>query len=93
MTSPRLKANPRGTFRRTFAGSLRIDLREGAMDRQRRSHRALGVVFLRDRVAEQGRQTIAQPFQDMPPSVVTARDASSKIGAYNVAPVLELPRQ
>jgi hypothetical protein len=42
------------------------------------SRDALGVVLLRLRIAEQGHQPVAEPFQDMSPRPITAFEASSR---------------
>ena len=44
---PGLEPDARGELRRAFARVLGVDLRERALDRQRRPHRALGVILLR----------------------------------------------
>ena len=63
---PRLEADARGELRRAFGGVPCIHLFESALDRERRPHRAFGVVLLRVRIAEQGHQPVAEPLQHMP---------------------------
>ena len=49
-----------------------VEVGEPALDGERGAHRALGVVLLRVRIAEEGHQTIAEPFNTWPPKPVTA---------------------
>ena len=42
-----------------------VELGERALDRERGAHRALGVVLLRDRVAEEGHQPVTELFKHM----------------------------
>ena len=46
-----------GGFARAFV--LAVQFRQRALDRERGAHRALGIVLLRDRIAEQGHQSVA----------------------------------
>ena len=62
---PGIEADPRGKFRRDFAGVSGVDCDKRALDRERRAHSALGVILLRVRIAEQRHQTIAELFQYM----------------------------
>jgi hypothetical protein len=55
----------RGELRRAFGGVPGIHLSKGALDRERRPHRAFGVVLLRLRIAEKGHQPVAEPLQHM----------------------------
>ncbi len=64
-TGPELEPDARGELRRAFGGVPGVDLSKGALDRERRPHRALGVVLLRLRIAEQGHQPVAEPLQHM----------------------------
>ena len=63
---PRLEPDPRQQFRRALDGVPRVDLTKGALDGERRPHRALRVVLLRRRVAEESHQPVAEPLQHMP---------------------------
>ena len=75
---PRLEADARGELRRAFGGVPCIHLAKGALDRERRPHRAFSVVLLRLRIAEQRHQPVAEPLQCMAAQPVTAAEASSR---------------
>ena len=62
----RIEADAGGELGRAFGGVPGVDLAKRALDRERRPHRALGVVLLRLRIAEQGHQPVAEPLQHMP---------------------------
>ena len=62
---PRLEPDARGELRRAFGGVPGVDLAKRALDRERRPHRAFGVVLLRLRIAEEGHQPVAEPLQHM----------------------------
>jgi hypothetical protein len=49
----RNKADPRGKLRPALAGVSGVDFDKRALDREPGAHRALGVVLLRVRIAEQ----------------------------------------
>jgi hypothetical protein len=85
---PRLDADPRGKLRRASTGILAVNLREDALDSQRRPHRALGVVLLSRRIAEEGHQAIAEPLQHMPAEFGNGRRCSVEIRADEFAPIL-----
>ena len=55
-----------------------VEVGERALDRERCAHRALGVVLLRDRIAEQRHQTVAELLGDMAAHCVTAAEAASR---------------
>ena len=57
---------------------LRFNSAERALDRKRRAYRALGVVLLRDRIAEQCHQSVAELLGDLPPISITAAEAASR---------------
>ena len=50
---------------RALAGVPGVELGERALDRERGAHRALGVVLLRLRIAEQRHQPVAELLQHM----------------------------
>jgi hypothetical protein len=45
---------------------VRVELVKRSLDRERRPHRAFGVVLLRLRIAEERHQPVAEPLQHMP---------------------------
>ena len=49
---PGIEPDAGGEFRRTFSGVSGVDFDKRALDRERGAHSALGVVFLRVRIAE-----------------------------------------
>ena len=63
---PGIEADPRGKPRRALAGVSGVDFDKSALDRERGAYRALGVVLLRMRIAEEGHQPVAEPLQDVP---------------------------
>ncbi len=60
------------------------------MDRERGAHRALGVVLLRLRVAEQRHQSVAELLQDTAAERRHSRLRRVEISADEVAPVLRV---
>ena len=72
-----------------------VDLGKRALDGERRPHRALGVVLLRLRIAEQRHQPVAEPLQHMAAEPGHRRRGFVEIGVDEVAPVLgvELARE
>ena len=62
---PGLDADARRQLRRAVGGVPGVDVGKRALDRERRPHRALGVVLLRVRIAEQRHQPVAEPLQHM----------------------------
>jgi hypothetical protein len=58
------------------------------LDRQRRPHRAFGIVLLRERIAEQRHQPVAQLLGDMAAHLRHCRRGGIEIGANQVAPLL-----
>ena len=67
---------------------------KGALDRERRPHRAFGVVLLRMRIAEERHQPIAEPLQHMPAKPGHRGGGFVEIGVDEAAPVLRVePRR
>ena len=67
-----------GELRLAAAGVLAVDLGERALDGQRGAHRAFGVVLLRERIAEQRHQPVAQFLGDMAAHLRHRADAASR---------------
>ena len=85
---PGIKADPRGKLGRAFAGVSGVDFDKRALDRERRTHRALGIVLLRVRIAEQRHQPVAELFQHIAAEPSHRRRSLVKIGVDECAPVL-----
>ena len=85
---PGLNADARGKRRGAFAGVSGVDLAKRALDRERRAHRALSVVLLRVRIAEQRHQPVAELLQHMTAKIGHRRRGLVEIGVDEVAPVL-----
>jgi hypothetical protein len=62
---PGIETDAGRELRRALGGVSRVQLGEGALDRERRAHCALGVVLLSLRIAEQRHQSVAEPLQHM----------------------------
>ena len=75
-------------LRLAAAGVLAVELGKRALDRQRRARRALGVVLMRHRIAEQRHQPVAELLGDMAAHLVDRRRSGVEIGADEVAPLL-----
>ena len=69
-------------------GVPRVELGERALDGEGRAHRALGVVLLRPRIAEESHQPVAELLQDMPAKFGRRSRGRIEVGADQVAPVL-----
>ena len=72
-----------------------VEFGERALDRERGAHRALGVVLLRLRIAEEGHQPVAELLEHMAAEPRHRRRGLVEIGVDEVAPVLgvELRRE
>ena len=77
-----------GKLRLTGAGILAVQFGKRALDRERRPRRALGVVLVRHRIAEQRHQPVAQLLGDMAAHLGDRRRGGIEIGADEVAPFL-----
>ena len=84
----RLESDARGELRRAFRGVSSIDLGKGALDRERRPHRALGVVLLCGRIAEEGHEPVAEPLQHVAAKPSHRRCGLVEIGVDQAAPIL-----
>ena len=82
------EADAGGEHRLAGAGVLAVQLGQRALDRQRRPRRALGVVLLRHRIAEQRHQPVAELLGDMAAHFCDRRRGGIEIGADEVAPLL-----
>src|SRR5271169_5843434 len=85
---PGIKADPRRKLRGAFADVSGVDFDKRALDRERGAHRALGVVLLRVRIAEQRHQPVAELFQHMAAEPGHRRRGLVEIGAHEITPVL-----
>ena len=77
-----------GKRRLARAGVLAVQLGERALDRERRPHRALGIVLLRHRIAEQRHQPVAELLGDIAAHLRHRRRSGVEISANQVAPFL-----
>ena len=75
-------------FRLAGAGVLAVEFGQRALDRKRRARRALGVVLVRHRIAEQRHQPVAELFGDMAAHFGNRSRSGVEIGADQVAPLL-----
>jgi hypothetical protein len=83
-----IKADPRLKFWGAFAGVSSVDWDKRPLDGERGAHRALGVVLLRVRIAEQCHQPVAEFLQHMAAKSRHCRGSLVEIGVDDVAPVL-----
>ncbi len=83
-----LDADAGGKLRRARSGVPGVEAGERALDGERRAHRALGVVLLRLRIAEQGHQSVAEFLQHVAANSRHRVRGLAEIGADQVAPVL-----
>jgi hypothetical protein len=84
---PRLDADTSGQLSGVLGRIPRVDIRKAALDRQRSSHRPLGVVLLRLRIAEERHQPVAQPLKDMAAEPGHGACGFIEISVHEVAPV------
>ena len=82
------EADAGGKLGRARSGVPGVEAGERALDGERRAHRALGVVLLRLRIAEQGHQPVAELFQHMAAEARHRGRRFVEIGADQIAPVL-----
>ena len=68
------------------AGILAVELAQRALDRKRRPRRALGVVLVRDRIAEQRQEAIAEFLGHMAAHLGDRRRGGIEIAGDEVAP-------
>jgi hypothetical protein len=91
---PSVDSDTRG--KRGLAGTrvFAVQLGEPALNSQRRPHRPLGIVLLRQRVAEQRHQPVAELLGNMAAHFRHRRGCGIEIGADEVAPLLGIePRR
>jgi uncharacterized alpha-E superfamily protein len=86
LNSGRVVAGSQHRLARTLI--LAVQVGQRALDRERRPHRTLGVVFVRDRIAEQRHQPIAELLCHMSAHVSHRRRSGVEIAADEVAPLL-----
>ena len=75
-------------MRRASAGVPGIEFGERPLDGERGAHRALGVVLLCLRIAEEGHQAVAELLQDMAAETRHRSGGRVEIGVDKVAPIL-----
>jgi hypothetical protein len=63
---PRLHADPSRQLMGVLGRVPGVEVGKSALDCERGPHRALGVILLRMRIAEEGHQPVAEPLQHMP---------------------------
>ena len=85
-----LKSDARRQLRRALTGVLSVDLGQGALDGERCPYRALGIVLLRYRIAEEGHQPVSEPAQHMAAEGRNPFRSPIEIGIDEVAPVLRV---
>jgi hypothetical protein len=75
---------------RRLAGAivLAVQFGERALYGERRPHRALGIVLLRHRIAEQCHQAVAQLLGDLAAHLHHSRRSGVEISAHQIAPLL-----
>ena len=89
---PALDADAGHKLRPARAGVLVVELCERALDGQRGANRALGIVLLRPRIAEQRHQPVAELLGDMPAHLRDRLRRGVEVGADQIAPVLGVER-
>ena len=67
---------------------LAIEVGQGALDRQRGACRALGIVLVRQRIAEQTHQPVAELLRDVAAHFGDRSGSGVEIGTHEVAPFL-----
>ena len=81
---PGVEPDARNKFGSALACAPGVEFGEGALDCR---HRALGVVLLRLRVAKQGQQPVAEPFQHVPAKGGHRSRRRVQVAAHQIAPV------
>ncbi len=77
-----------GKFRLAGTRVLAVELSQCTLDCECRAHRALGIVLVRNRIAEQRHQPVAELLGDMPAHLRHRRRGGIEIGADEIAPFL-----
>ena len=85
---PQLDGNARGKRGLSGVGVLAVQLGQRPLDRERRTDRALGIILLRHRVAEQRHQAVAELLGDLAAQFRHCRRCGIKIGSDEIAPFL-----
>jgi hypothetical protein len=87
---PGLETYSRRQLRRAFGDVPCVEVGKRSLDRKRGAHRALGVVLLRVRKAEQRHQPVAELLQHMAAEPGYRRRSFVEIGVDECAPVLSV---
>ena len=82
------ETDTRGQLRRAGAGILAVELCERALDRQRGADRALDVVLMGERIAEQCKQPVAQLLGDVTSHFRDRGRSGVKVRPDEIAPLL-----
>jgi hypothetical protein len=72
------------------SGASGVEFGESALNGERGAHRALGVVLLRVRIAEQGHKTVAELFQHIAAKSSHRLRSLIEIGPDEIAPILRV---
>ena len=84
----RLDGDARGKRGLARAFVLAVQFNERTLNRERRPHRAFGIILLRHRIAKQRHQSIAQFLGDLAAHFHYRRRSRVEIGTDQVAPLL-----
>ena len=82
------EADAGGQLRLAGAGVLAVEFGERALDRQRRPHRAFDIVFMREWIAEQRQQPVAELLGDVTAHFRNRGRSGVEIGPDEIAPLL-----
>ena len=85
---PGIEADARLELRLAGRGVPAVELRERALDRERGTHSAFGIVLLPDRIAEQGQQPVAKLPRHTAAHLRDRRRGGLDIAADHIAPIL-----
>jgi hypothetical protein len=87
---PGVDADAGDKLRAARAGVLAVEFGERALDGERRPHRALGIVLVRPRIAEERHQPVAELLQHMPAKFGHRSRGRVEIGIDEVSPILRV---
>ena len=87
---PQVDGDARGQRRHSRIGVLAVQLRQRPLDRERRPRRALGIILLRHRVAEQRHQAVAKLLADLSAHLRHCRRGGVEICSNQIAPFLSI---
>jgi hypothetical protein len=90
---PGRNSNARDEFGADGAEVLAVQLGERQLDSEGGANGAFGIVFLRDRMAEQRHDPVAEFFRDMPAQLRNRLGRRVEIAADEIAPVLGVKRR